>query len=301
MSFEEWFSYLAAAFGGGLVVKFLDIVYQEFRRHSDQSQSARRLVNQNLGPVLKAADELVGKLRSLADSDFKSLRNVDSNANPIENHDFSSLLFLLAKLWANIEMFRRKGLSISVVGDARGRRLQSFMDCIESRRVRIVDRISQRAIAELMLTGGDESRETSSFIEFVRRIETDPEAQRWAEPLVHILSRTLHTSVRQRLLQYGIVIHAMIDTLDPDHQVTRSRPSYPNKLSKRSRQGLKYRIFGVYLKFIPEPGKYLGSPKSDPKRRYRRREGTLAPLQERHIRCAALIRLMRHFASRNQR
>ncbi|MCY3792831.1 MAG: hypothetical protein OXG51_00475 [Gammaproteobacteria bacterium] len=301
MSFGEWFSYLAAAFGGGLVVKFLDIVYQEFRRRSDQSQSARRLVNQNLGPVLKAADELVGKLRSLADSDFKSLRNVDPKADRIENHDFSSLLFLLAKLWANIEMFRREGLSISVVGDARGRRFQSFMDCIESRRVRIVDRISQRAVAELMLNSDDGSRETCSFIEFVRRIETDPEAQRWVEPVIHVLSRTLHTSVRQRLLQYGAVIHAMIDTLDPDHQVTRSRPSYPNKLSKRSRQGLKYRVFGVYLKFIPEPEKYLGPPKGSPKQRNRRREGTLAPLQERHIRCAAFIRLMRHFASRNQR
>ena len=161
-------------------------------------------------------------------------------------------------------MFRQEGLSISVVADARGRRFQSFMDCIESRRVRIVDRISQRAVAELMLAGGNGSREMSSFIEFVQRIETDPEAQRWVEPLIRVLSRTLHTSVRQRLLQYGVVVHAMIDTLDPAHQVTRSRPSYPNKLSKRSRQDLKYRVFGVYLNFIPEPGKYLGSPKRRP-------------------------------------
>lgn len=246
------------------MVKLLDILYQEFRHRSDQSQSAQQLVNQNLGPVLKAADELVGKLRSLADSDFKSLRNVDPTANRIENHDFSSLLFLLAKLWANIEVFRREGLSISVVADARGRRFQSFMDCMESRRVRIIDRVSQRAIAELMLSCGDGGREPCSFVDFVQRIETDPEAQRWMEPLVLVLSRTLHTSVRQSLLQYGVVIHAMIDTLDPDHQVTRSRPSYPNKLSKRSRQGLKYQVFGVYLKFIPEPGKYLGPPKRRP-------------------------------------
>ena len=264
MALEEWIRILAAAFGGGLVVKLLDILYQEIRRRSDRHQSARRLVNENLGPVLKAADELVGKLRSLADADFKSLHKVDAKATRIENHDFTSLLFLLAKLWASIEIFRQEGLSISVVADARGRRFQSFMDCIESRRVRIVDRISQRAVAELMLAGGDGSREMSSFIEFVQRIESDPEAQRWVEPLIRVLSRTLHTSVRQRLLQYGVVVHAMIDTLDPAHQVTRSRPSYPNKLSKRSRQDLKYRVFGVYLNFIPEPRKYLGSPKRRP-------------------------------------
>ena len=264
MAIEEWIRILAAAFGGGLVVKLLDIVYQEIRRRSDRFQSAHRLVDANLGPVLKAADELVGKIRSLADSDFKSLRNVDAKANRIENRDFTSLLFLLAKLWANVEIFRREGLSISVVGDARGRRFQSFTDCIESRRVRIVDRISQRAVAELMLAGSDGGRELCSFIEFVRRTETDPEARRWMEPLIRVLSRTRHTSIRQRLLQYGVIVHAMIDTLDPAHQVTRNRPSYPNKLSKRSRQDLKYRVFGVYLDFIPEPGKYLGSPKRRP-------------------------------------
>ena len=138
--------------------------------------------------------------------------------------------------------------------------------CIESRRVRIVDRISQRAVAELTLAGGngDGRGDVCSFIEFVRKVESDPEAQRWMEPLKHFLSRTLHTSVRQRLLQYGVIAHAMIDTLDPEHQVSRSRPSYPNKLSKRTKQSLKYRVFGVYLKFIPEPRKHLGSPKRRP-------------------------------------
>ena len=59
-----------------------------------------------------------------------------------------------------------------------------------------------------------------------------------------------HTADRQRLLRYGIVIHAMVDTLDPDHDITRDRPSYPHKLSKKSRRDLKYRVFHVYLKFV---------------------------------------------------
>ena len=263
MDIYEWLKLLLAAFGGGLIVKILDILYQEFRRRSERSESAKRFVDAHLDPLLKAADELVGKLRSLASEDFKSLHNVDPGTDRIENRDFSSLIFLIAKLWANIEIIRREGLSVSIVKDVRGQRLQNFMDCIESRGVRVADRASQRAAGELMLTRRNDGAtlETLLFIEFVRLIESDHEAQRWLLPLTRTLSRTRHTSERQQLLRYGIVIHAMIDTLDPDHEVTRARPSFPNKLSKKSWRDLKYRVFGQYLKFVPESGKYLGPPK----------------------------------------
>ena len=262
MATDEWLRLLAAALGGGLVVKFLDILYAEFRRRSEKSEAAERFVDEHLDPLLKSADELVGKLVSLAGEDFRSLRDVDPNADRFENNDFVSLIFLMAKFWANIEIIRREGLSVSIVKDVRGQRLQSFMDCIESRGVRIVDRISQRAVGELMLTDRkDGPVETVLFVDFVRSLETRLEAQRWLLPVAHVLSRTRHTSERQKLLRYGIVIHAMIDSLDPDHQVTRLRPSYPNKLSKKSWRDLKYRIFGRYLKFVSKPEKYLGPPK----------------------------------------
>jgi hypothetical protein len=263
----DWFKLLTAALGGGFVVKLLDIMYQEVRRRSDRAQSGKRFVDEHLDPLLKTADEMVGKLRSLADEDFKSIHDVNP-ANPhvegIANLDFGSLLFLLVRLWANIEIIRQEGLAVSIVKDVRGQRLQSFMDCIESRRVRIVDRISQRATAELMLTRRDRKLETIGFIEFIKLIETDTEAQRWIAPVIHSLSRTRHTAERQRILQYGAVIHAMIDTLDPDHHASRNRPSYPNKLSKKSRRDLKYRVFGQYLKFVPNTQKYLGPPKRRP-------------------------------------
>lgn len=236
-------------------------MYQEVRRQADRSLSAKRFVDEHLDPLLKAADELVGKLRSLANEDFKSLHHVNPNTDKIENRDFSSLLFLLAKFWANIEIIRHEGLSVALAEDERGQRLQNFMNCMESRKVRIVDRISQRAVGELMLARYDEGLETIFFIEFMQRIESDPDSRRWIAPVTHILSRMRHTSERQKLLQYGIIVHALIDTLDPTHQVTRDRPSYPNKLSKKTWRDLKYRVFGQYLKFIPEPNKYLGPPK----------------------------------------
>ncbi len=262
MDTDEWLRLLVAAIGGGLTVKLLDIGYQEIRRRSESSEAARKFVDVHLDPLLKAADELVGKLVSLAGEDFRSIRGVEAKVDSIENNDFASLIFLTAKFWANMEIIRREGLSVSIVKDLRGRQLQSFLDCLESRGVRVVDRISQRAAGEWMLTDRkDGPVETLLFIELIRLMESRPEARRWLLPLAHTLSRTRHTSERQKLLRYGIVLHAMIDTLDPDHEVTRNRPSYPNKLSRKSWRDLKYRVFGRYLKFVPSPEKYLGPPK----------------------------------------
>ena len=94
-----WIDLLIAAIGGGVIVKLLDIAYQELRRHFDRSQSAKQFVNENLDPVLKAADELVGKLCSLAKDDFRSFHNVDLSVERIENHDFSGLL-----LWCCVNL-----------------------------------------------------------------------------------------------------------------------------------------------------------------------------------------------------
>ena len=65
---------LGAGLLGALLVKVLEIGYQELRRRSERRRVAQRFVDEHLDPVLKAADELVGKLRSLAMADFKTLR-----------------------------------------------------------------------------------------------------------------------------------------------------------------------------------------------------------------------------------
>ena len=94
------------------------------------------------------------------------------------------------------------------------------------------------------------------YIEFIRTVETNEDARRWVEPLAAVFRRTHHTGDRQLLLQYGAVVHALIDTLDPTHAVTSERPSYPNKLRDRTRKSLRLRVFGVYLKFVPQKEKY---------------------------------------------
>jgi hypothetical protein len=130
-----------AALGGGFTVKVLDIAYQEYRHWKTQWKSAEQFVDEHLDPLLKSADELVGKLRSLAEKDFKTIYDVDPNSTTLSNHDFGSLMFLFGRFWAQIEVIRQQPMSVAMAKDPRGLQLQHFFDCLESRRVRIIDRI----------------------------------------------------------------------------------------------------------------------------------------------------------------
>lgn len=253
----SWLQLFAAALGGGVTVKAIDIVYQEVRRRLDTTQTASRFVDEHLDPLLKSADEVVGKLHSLATEDFKSLAGQRFDLDSITNNDFGSLLYLLSRFWARIEIFKQEGLSVAIAKDKRGADLQHFLACLESRKMRIVDRISQRAIGELLIKPAPDFLRNIGYVEFIRSVESNPETQRWIAPLTSVLARTAHTSDRQQLLKYGIAIHAMIDTLDPNHIVTSNRPSYPKKLTDRTRKDLKYRVFAVYLPFVLNRDKYL--------------------------------------------
>ena len=258
-----WGQLFIAALGGGFTVKLLDIAYQEYSQWKAQSKSGEQFVDQHVDPLLKSADELVGKLRSLAESDFKQIHRVIADEKCFSNQNFASLVFLFGNFWAQVEIIRKEGVSVEMAKDKRGLQLQSFFNCLESRRVRIIDRILQRAAGEAFLEGS----ETKRYVHFVDAFENKPEVRRWIMPLVQFLSRTEHTTERQRLLQYGAVVHALIDTLDPKHLVTNERQSWAD---------LNYRVFGVYLKFVGNRGKYIGPPKkATRKKKGRQREETL--------------------------
>jgi hypothetical protein len=245
------------ALGGGFTVKLVDIFYQELRLRKQNDVTTTQFLDQHIEPLLKAADELVGKVRALAEADFKQVARVDPDGRWDENDEFAGLVFLFGRLWAQIEAVRHKALSGQFSNDERGRQILAFFDCIESRRVRIVPRIIQRAVGEVFLAEG----EMINFITFHKLLRNDEDAKRWVSYLVKFLSRTEHTTERQQLLQYGIVIHAMIDTLDPDRLVTRERPSWSNKLTFKSWKDLRYRVFNVYLDKVPNRQKYLGPSK----------------------------------------
>ena len=136
-----------------------------------------------------------------------------------------------------------------------------FLDGLESQRIRLVDRAVQRAVGETLVQGEGTALACVPFVKFVENHESDARVREWLRPLVGYLERTNHRFERQRLLVYGIVGHALIDTLDPEHRVTKQRSSYPNKLTKRSKRNLRYRVFGVYAPYVQDQVKYVGDLK----------------------------------------
>ena len=254
---EGWWELFAAALGGGATAKVAEIAYNESRDWIRERRSTAKTISNNLEPLLKATDELVGKLRSLAEQDFLPTRKADK---ALSDSEFASLLFLFVQFWAWLEVFRVQSFNHDVGKSGTGRQLMAFLDCLESRRVRIVDRISQRAIGECALSDGT----PINFVEFVIKAESDTYVQRWVSPLTAFLGELDGAEQRQRLLRYGVVLHALIDTLDKSHGITKARPATPNKLTKRSWRDLEYRVFGVYLQFVRDRSKYIGPPKGRP-------------------------------------
>jgi hypothetical protein len=247
---------ITAAITGGLGAKLLDLLHDEWKRRAGERRSAGKVVDQYLDPILKSADELVGKVRSLALEDFRPLRRSVTSGDQIE---LIGTVYLFADFWSRLQILRAQGEFVVLGASANGRKLQSFIRALESRRIRLVGRTIQRAIGESLVRKDDRSR-SISLAEFLELAQTATLKQLLV-PLQELLSNPHHTANRQRVLAYGAVVHALIDHLDPRHRVTRLRTGWGNKLTKRTRSELFFRVFREYLPFVHSPERYTKSPR----------------------------------------
>jgi hypothetical protein len=226
------------------------------------AKAARRLVAVHLDPVLKAADELQGKLRSLAEEDFAEFRDIPAaDLQPADLVNLCSTVYLFAQFWGRLEILRRESFHAELARNRQGGELLRFLRCLESKRVRLVDRAWQRAIGESVVLRDKTAADILPFKTFVEQYETTPRFREWLQPLEDVIRQTKYPRARKRALQYGVIVHAMIDTLDPKHYATKERPAYPNKLSKRAKRELTGRVFKTYLPDVRHPEKYTGIPR----------------------------------------
>lgn len=250
---------LGAAFGGGLVASVLDHLWDEWRRRRETSRTAKQLVDKYLDPILKAGNEFVAKLRWLAQNDFKELESLPRTTDSLQELDrMTDLLYLFAQFWAWIQLLRQEGVYVNLGADPSGKTLLRFVRTLEERETRILDRSWQRALGEALLTGGDGEFRVMTYFRFVEAYRSDEGLREWFEPLRQLLSKLHHTGSRQKLLVYGTIVHALIDTLDPRHLVAHERPTWANKLTKKSRRELEGRIFKEYLADVRSPERYFG-------------------------------------------
>lgn len=263
MASSSFLDLLIAALGGGVSANVIDHLWTEFQERRTSRRTVEHLVETHLDPILKTADELFGKLRDLAIRDFSDVKDGFEDQPPDfeEQVELGATLYLFAHFWARVAILRRDSLYAELGRDKQGERLKAFIQSLESRRVRAIDRAWQRIIGEALFKPGstDHPRDCMTSYEFLNGYVGDAEFRKWLDPLVEMLGRTSHTGARQRLLLYGAVLHSMIDTLDPKHEITTERPGYGNKLTKKTRRELKYRIFRVYLDLVKEPWKYYSS------------------------------------------
>ncbi|QNH18558.1 hypothetical protein HEP74_03730 [Xanthomonas sp. SS] len=252
-----WTSLFTAAISGGAVAKIADHLVSWIGRLRKERKSAKSVVDAHLDPLLKAADAISGKTISLAERDFIPLSGRDDAATHSLDPDLIGLTYLYANFWSRIEILERESLGISLSVDKRGRKLSKFIACLGSKQIRLVNRTHQKAIGEIasqvLSTGG---LRTIGVVEFGEIITSNESAKKWCAPLTQLLSDTTTKATRQKLLVYGVVLHALVDTLDPTHLSTHERPSYPNKLSNESKRRVKHLIFGEYLKGIDAHNNY---------------------------------------------
>ncbi len=255
----KWLQFVAGLLGGGLIVKLLEFTYQEYRRRSDARKTSRHLVDKHIEPIIKAADELVGKIRSLAQSDFKELMKQDIPRD-VEFDSwlpFLNVLYLFGQFWCRIEILRIESLSVNLGVDTRGKQLLGFFRALEAKRTRLIERSWQRGIGEALIKETNASLRSLTYIEFVSQFLSSHDFRQWFRPLTMAISQLNHTRERQRLLTYGVILHALIDTLDKKHLVSRDRPGWPNKLTAKTRRQLTFRVFALYLSFVKRPERYF--------------------------------------------
>lgn len=251
-------SLVIAAISGGVVARFIDYAYTWVKDALGKRSSAKALIDAHLDPILKAADAVIGKTKSLAGRDFELFMRHDKAAeNAGFNPDLIGLVYLYARLWGKFEILARQSLGVSLSSDKRAVKLQQFVACLGSPQIRLVNRTHQNAIGELTteLSPTGELR-TIGVVEFQQKIGGAAPASVWCEPLVQLLARSKEKAIRQQLLVYGVVVHALVDTLDPKHQSTHPREPYPNKLSEKSKHEVKRLVFKEYLNSVGAINRY---------------------------------------------
>lgn len=247
----SWWSLVTAAFSGGLVLKILEYVISWFKYHFKERKDAKNVVNKHLDPLLKAADAICGKTISLARRDF-------SAPNGTIDRELVGLAYLYAAFWSRLVILDRESLGVSLNEDERGKKLVAFRSCLESQRIRLVDKTHQIAIGEIATEMESAPLRTRTIVDFTQRIEEEPHLSIWLAPLKAELKDIHVKKTRQRMLIYGTILHTMIDTLDNKHVSTHVRRTYPNKLSIASKRTIKYLVFAKYLKGISAVNRYTG-------------------------------------------
>lgn len=249
----EWINGVIGLVGGGILWEFFKFIYPDLMKFIGNKSEAKKILYRHINPVLKSADELLGKIQSLARTDFMPLRDEKKR----EEHDLIYIMYLFANFWGRLMILRIESDYTTLSQIVKGRELLKFITTYEARKNRIIDRSLQRTFGEALIINQGESHRLKTLYEFTKEyLDENSGMKELFNPLRELLENTGPVDVRQRILQFGVIIHALIDHFDPDHKIIRNRETYVNKLNLKTKETLQNRVFKNYLPFVLYHNKY---------------------------------------------
>lgn len=270
---------------GGVSLPFIwegiKFFWPDLKNYLEKRIEAKKIVYSNFDPIIKSADELYGKLLSLANEDFATFKSPEKAKNSLSSdpeHNKKYVLYLFAQFWATLENIRLQNNYSSISRIKKGRQLLKFIDTIESRNFRILDRSKQRIIGEGMIINSSNKFQVIPLYEFLEKINTDPVFASWINELERYISSLKSNKARQRILVFGIIVAALIDHFDPNHRIARQRQIYVQRIRPKTANNLKHILFKRYLEFVKSKERYYNIG----------RRRTVKPSQRRTVRGLAL-------------
>lgn len=259
LNFEDLFTLIGnilafiAPFGIWQAIKFLK---PDIDRHLQSRRKAREYLYDNLDSLLKASDELYGKITSLAKEDFATFINEkNSISNDVEQNK-KYFKYLISQFWSRLEYLRRNSEYNSLARLKKGKELLRFIETFESRSFRLLDRSIQRIIGESLL---DSEGKSITLFQYVNELNTNnSDIKNWSEKLDNFFKgmKNGDKDIKQQILIFGVIVSILIDHFDPNNKVIRTRKDYNNKLSTKSKKRIRNDLLQHYLKFVSYSEKY---------------------------------------------
>jgi len=249
----EWIKGIFGLIGVGAIWELFKFLYPDLRKIIGNKGQAKLILYRHINPVLKSADELLGKIHSLARNDFKSLRI----ENERKEHDLIYIVYLFANFWGRLMILKLESDYTALSQIEKGRELLKFVTTYEARKNRIIDRSLQRTFGESLIIYVGEKHRLKTLYEFTKDYKNESSGiKELFKPMRDLLENTGPIEVRQKILQFGIIIHALIDHFDQKHKIIRERKPYENKLNAKTKSSLQNRVFRHYLPFVLYHNKY---------------------------------------------
>jgi chaperonin cofactor prefoldin len=254
---KELLETIATIITGAGIWEVIKLFYPDLKHFFSSRITAKKTFYENLDPILKSASELYGKLESLAKEDFSSFINTQNSNSKNPEHNQKYVLFLFSQFWAQLEYLRLESQYTSLSKNRAGNQLIRFIETIESRKYRVLDRSIQRIIGECLITEKDQKFRVMTLKDFLEVLENKDETlSKWILKLEELLKSVDDQDKKQLVLRFGVVVAALIDHFDPAHKTVRRRNLYSNKLTQKSKKHIKNNLTNHYLIFLKNKQTY---------------------------------------------